>query len=93
VQSTEDDTIATMQLVDLYQDKYKTIRSSHLPATAPATAPTTTTTTTTIATSTTTVRRTLSSIPPSLAPSYSTTTINGEFILLFRSAYQVNRIY
>jgi hypothetical protein len=34
-----------------------------------------------------TVRRTISSTVPSLASGYSTTTIDGEWLLLFRSAY------
>jgi hypothetical protein len=43
--------------------------------------------------SSTTVRHPLSSTVPSLASSYSTTTIDGELILLCRLAYRVNRLY
>jgi hypothetical protein len=45
------------------------------------------------ATTTTTVRRTLSSIPPSLAPSDSAMTTDGEWLLLIRLAYRVDRTY
>jgi hypothetical protein len=44
-------------------------------------------------TMTTTVRRPLSSTVPSLASGYSTTTIDGELILLCRLAYRVKRLY
>jgi hypothetical protein len=43
--------------------------------------------------STTTVQCPLSSTGPSLAPSHSTTTIDGELILLFRLAYRVEGMY
>jgi hypothetical protein len=66
-----DDTTTTMQLIVLYQDKYKTIRPFHLSATAPTTAPTTIT-----------VRHPLSSTVPSLSPGYSITSTDGELILL-----------
>ena len=39
---------------------------------------------------TTTVRRTISSTVPNLTSGYSTTTINGKLIVIFRSAYRVN---
>jgi hypothetical protein len=87
----DDDTIAIMQLVVvLYQDKYKTIQPFHLSTTAPATA---TNDTATTDTATTTVRRPLSSTVPGSASGYSTTTIDGEWILLCRLAYRVNRLY
>jgi hypothetical protein len=89
-----DDTIATMQLVAPHQEIFNieddltysttTVRRSLL-STAHNEDD--------LISSTTSVRRPLSSTVPSLASSYSTTTIDGEWILLFRLAYRVDIIY
>jgi hypothetical protein len=87
--------IVTKNLIDGYLDSNTTTTDMYtIKDTAPDTATTDTATiVTATTTTTTTVRRPLSSTVPGLASGYSTTTIDGERILLCRLAYRVKRLY